>query len=519
MIIHDDAGRPLAGIRVVFFEPTGLQIQDIATGADGTASATWVLGKKVTTYTLVASSDGVGNVEFTANAHAGPAAQLINKSPIADVAAPGGTRGWPPVVAALDVYGNPIAGLTVAYALSGPATATIEHVSSVTDVNGVTSAGAWTLGTVPGNYSLTATVPNTPVPVLIFQGRVNTPFPVRSISAGGAASCATLSDGTAYCWGDYLGNETRVSTTPVRVASTPPLDSLSLGTDHACGLTSNGAAYCWGTNVAGQLGTGDVTLTKTEPSAVAGNLSFSSLSLGNAFTCGLTSDGTAYCWGDNTVGQLGDGTLAQRSRPTPVNTTERFRLLTAGFEHACGVTLAGATFCWGVNDHLQLDAVSTGSCPVLVPYDYYTSSIVNKNCSTLPIPIQDQTAAFTSLSAATGTCGLDASGAAYCWGFGSRLFTVDTKRQFMKLALGEDMMCGLTTLHAVVCWTYTDVWPTTPTEILSGATALTAGRGHFCAIAGADGMAVCWGLNDLGELGNGTRTTNFAPLPVSKPTS
>jgi alpha-tubulin suppressor-like RCC1 family protein len=129
--------------------------------------------------------------------------------------------------------------------------------------------------------------------------------------------------GVAYCWGansGVLGNGTfRASTTPVAVSGGLTFAAVSAGDDHACGVTTAGAAYCWGGNILGELGNGTFTISPT-PVAVSGGLTFAALSAGAGFsTCGVTTAGAAYCWGDKTYGELGNG-------GTVINTTPPVRV-------------------------------------------------------------------------------------------------------------------------------------------------------------------------------------------------
>src|SRR5438552_18535504 len=78
-------------------------------------------------------------------------------------------------------------------------------------------------------------------------------------------------------------------------------------------------------------------------------LTFGTVSPGDAHTCGITTDGTSYCWGDNSDGQLGDGTTSDRSTPAAVPGGLSFITVGAGYRHTCGVTNAGAPYCWGRN--------------------------------------------------------------------------------------------------------------------------------------------------------------------------
>ncbi len=178
-----------------------------------------------------------------------------------------------------------------------------------------------------------------------------------SVSVGvvGRHSCALTAAGTAYCWGSNSNGRLGTADTVSRVAPTPvagglSFASISAGGTHSCGLTFTGTAYCWGTNGVGQLG--DNTLfSRNQPTLVQGGLTFASISAGTLHTCGLTAAGAAYCWGSNGFGQTGDANTAPGNRivPTPVAGGLVFARLKAGGTHTCGITTAGDAYCWGQN--------------------------------------------------------------------------------------------------------------------------------------------------------------------------
>ncbi len=213
---------------------------------------------------------------------------------------------------------------------------------------GVTTDGAaWCWGeknslgaTVSNTWSMVGSTANTPVKV---SGTVR--FKPETLAAGGS-TCAISTSGTPYCWGAinmWDRSYTMPYTEPVAVngsgstvtgqtssfqypALAGPLVSLTVGANHACGLTAAGKAYCWGDNSNGQIGNGVVgnpppVYTYTAPIAVAGGLSFSSIDAGVAHTCATTTGGAVYCWGANGFGQLGDGTTTPRPSPVQVVTT------------------------------------------------------------------------------------------------------------------------------------------------------------------------------------------------------
>jgi alpha-tubulin suppressor-like RCC1 family protein len=194
-----------------------------------------------------------------------------------------------------------------------------------------------------------------------------------SISAGYLLTCGLTSRGAAYCWGfnpyGQLGDGT--TTNSDENGPQPVIGGLrfaSISADswyHTCGLTSRGAAYCWGYNFSGQLGDGTTTNSdENGPQPVIGGLRFASIQTGGEHTCGLTSRGAAYCWGENYYGQLGDGTTndSNENGPQPVIGGLRFARLGVDGYHACGVTSRGAAYCWGYNGEGQLgDGTTTDS--------------------------------------------------------------------------------------------------------------------------------------------------------------
>jgi alpha-tubulin suppressor-like RCC1 family protein len=115
-----------------------------------------------------------------------------------------------------------------------------------------------------------------------------------------------------------------------------------------------GAAFCWGSDIYGAVGNGSKGFNVTSPSAVGGGIVFSSITSGAFHTCAISTAGPTYCWGDNSSGQLGDGTTTDRVSPTLVTGSLAFAGVGAGFSHTCALTAPGATYCWGSNTSGQL---------------------------------------------------------------------------------------------------------------------------------------------------------------------
>ena len=222
------------------------------------------------------------------------------------------------------------------------------------------------------------------------------------VAAGTKHTCALNSAGAAFCWGandvGQLGDGSRSRrATATAVTGGLSFDTLVTGGEHTCGLTSAGEAYCWGSNWSSATGSGRGRQTITEPVPVSGGMTFGILSAGDKHTCGLTTAGEAFCWGDNGSGQLGDGSRSERNQPVRVQTTQRFSTLSAGKAHSCGVARSGAIFCWGNNDAGQLGNGSTGR-------------------STEPVQVSAQEQFRAVAAGGSHTCGLATNNEVRCWG-------------------------------------------------------------------------------------------------------
>ena len=213
-----------------------------------------------------------------------------------------------------------------------------------------------------------ATTTSSLVPV-----QVSATVAFKSISVGGSHTCGVTTSGSAYCWGANSNGQLGVGSTsnyalPVAVSGDHTFASISAGAAHTCALTPSGEAYCWGQAGAGELGNGS-TADSPSPTPVSGNLTFRSVSAGYYYTCGLNPIGAAYCWGMNLSGQLGNGSTASSPTPAPVSGDLTFRTLVAGSsDHTCGTTTQGTAYCWGANGAGQLGNGSTtsSSSPVAV---------------------------------------------------------------------------------------------------------------------------------------------------------
>lgn len=192
---------------------------------------------------------------------------------------------------------------------------------------------------------------------------VQVPGTWSAASAGRWHTCGVRGDGTLWCWGRNNEGQLGVGDTvdrnvPVQVGVETDWQLVAGGEGHTCGLRAGGTLWCWGWNTEGQLGTGSTNGTAvTSPQQVTGaSVVWDSFTVGEDHTCAIRSDGSLWCWGENDSGQLGDGTLADRSSPTRVGTANDWVMAvgTGGEHHVCGIRSGGSLWCWGANDRGQL---------------------------------------------------------------------------------------------------------------------------------------------------------------------
>jgi len=164
-------------------------------------------------------------------------------------------------------------------------------------------------------------------------------------------SCARRRSGSVVCWGRTepgpLGRSTFNRARPTPIAGLTDAVEIGAGGEHVCARRRSGSVVCWGENRTGQLGDGTLAPRPNVPAPVPGLDDAVELAIGGYHSCARRASGEVVCWGENALGQLGDGTNVLRATPTPVVGLGTVVDVAAGFRHTCARRTGGDTYCWG----------------------------------------------------------------------------------------------------------------------------------------------------------------------------
>lgn len=357
----------------------------------------------------------------------------------------------------------------------------LNHTCAIAAAGGVWCWGSDEFGQLGDDPTFgAAATSQVPLPVALPAGRTAT-----AIAAGDGHTCAILDDGAAWCWGKdeqgQLGNDIQLASSGLPVHVPMPsgrlVTSISAANRHSCATLDDGTVWCWGTEGSGEIGDGDEPFgDQPTPAQVALPVGLQAvrISTGNDHTCAMMRDGAVWCWGSDSVGQLGtdvgDPAMGQpQLRVQPVQTSlpagTAAVALSSGRATTCAILTTGAAWCWGADFSGQLG----------------NNAQYESKTTPQPVTLLRSVEALSTSSSAAGehSCALWGSGSVACWG-------QDDRGQ-----LGDGDVGGSVPVPVGI-------------ELPGGRTgvAVVTGGSHTCATLD-DGSVVCWGHDERGQLGNG----------------
>lgn len=349
--------------------------------------------------------------------------------------------------------------------------------------------------------------------LLPFQAPSASAVTAGDIQAGEHHTCALFPSQTVECWGSNWysqlgdGTDNLQSNIPVPVLGLTNVTAISAGYRHTCALLADKTVKCWGDNSHGQLGDGTNT-NRNSPVVVVGisNVVAISSSGRSVSTCALLEDGTVRCWGDNSEGQLGDGTNVLRSnQPVQALNLNNVVSISVGAQ-SCAVLGDQTVECWGIN--------AAGFDP-----DGYGQH------SNVAVKVSELTDVVKVFSASGSTCALLSNQILKCWGWfptgdgpadegpDRSLLATPTTVYGLENLVSNEGECFLFSDGLVKCWNSTYTAKTTVPG-LTNVIAIAAGDRRHCALMSDETMK-CWGYNVNGALGDGTnKTKSDTPVKV-----
>jgi alpha-tubulin suppressor-like RCC1 family protein len=292
---------------------------------------------------------------------------------------------------------------------------------------------------------------------------------------------------------------------------------------------TGGDLFAWGDNYYGQLGDGNSYTHDYSPVQVSNLAGVTAIAAGKQYTLAARSDGSAWAWGFNGYGVLGNGTATDSNLPGQVKDAAGTGYLTsivavsAGSGHCLALKSDGTVWAWGDNEDGELGYTTTS---------YFPGSY-------LPVQVKDAagTGNLTNITAiAAGgvhSLAVKSDGTVWAWGAGNlgngtngKSFLpvqVSSLTNIVAIAAGTNHSLALTSSGTVWAWganmygqlgngTNDDSY--SPVQVLYSITGISAGENHSLAL-GSNGRVLAWGDNYYGQLGDGTNTESYSPVQVT----
>lgn len=362
------------------------------------------------------------------------------------------------------------------------------------------------------------------------QGQCVASRVLLSLAASGAHTCAADSNRNLWCWGSNAQGQLAVDETSVRapeIVATGGWIAVAAGGSspaHTCAIHFQGSLWCWGDNSRGQLGFSSLEVPQANRVRQVDAGGWADVSTGPLTTCAVRDEGTLWCWGAADDGRLGQGEVnGQSEKPSIVGVEADWRAVSVGDGFVCALKRDNTLYCWGRNNKGQVGRVGVG--PVSA-----RPVVVNAN--------------FLTVSAgASHACGVRVGGSVWCWGDNSsgqlglpasqafvetpqRVPFADETSVWTSVVVGKRHSCALTQQGSLWCWGANAVGQLGQGVASEGASLpvavdpqrrwlrVAAGEQHMCAEA-ADGTLWCWGDGSLGQTGLSaplTATPTLLPL-------
>lgn len=308
---------------------------------------------------------------------------------------------------------------------------------------------------------------------------------------------------------------TALSLIAVSVSNASPVPnpnavSIATGMDTTCAVLEHGQVFCWGDNTEGQVGDGTNAYAPL-PKRVVGLSDAKSVTVGRNFGCALRAGGTISCWGHNSSGELGDGSNISSATPVQVSGISTATSVVAGDYHVCALLASGAVRCWGLNAYLPLGS----------------EAVVSSN---IPLDIAGVSGAKSIGSGSGFSCALLQAGSVKCWGnniYGKLGFpsgnaptptpgTVEGIGTAKELFVGAEWACIKELDDDVTCWS--NVVPGVPNgpappgppwtiPPAKGAKSISGDLGNMCVVLASEQIK-CWGSGGNGARGDGLDEPN-----------
>jgi alpha-tubulin suppressor-like RCC1 family protein len=334
-----------------------------------------------------------------------------------------------------------------------------------------------------------------------------------------AAPASAASNG-AVAWGANAerqlgdGGSEAFSDAPAAVSDLSGVTAVAAGGRHSLALLSNGTVMAWGDDEVGQLGDGTNETVSAVPVAVSGLSGVTAIAAGANHSLALLSNGTVMAWGENEAGQLGTGNLQESDVPVAVKGLSGVTAIAAGGNHSLALLKTGAVMAWGENEVGELGSGSTKD-------------------SDVPVAVKGVSGVSAIAAGGLGSLALLKSGMVMAWGddesgelgepapeeeappFSDVPAAVRGLSEVSAIAAGGAFNLALLKDGAVMAWgadqsgqlgdgaIANDVEAPTAVKGLGAARAISAGEQHAAALL-EDGAVMDWGTNADGILGDGT---------------